>query len=413
MIKVILNIIKWSERYTNTDMVYVIKNTFWLNLNSTITSIFSFVLSILIARFIDKDVYGTYQFILSIGIIVNAFTLTGMNTAITNAVAKGEDDGILISSVKYQIRLSFIPFIVGLLISIYYLTQNNTIIFIGVFIVSIMIPLTNTFNTWGAFLNGKKDFKKIFIYNQIINIAYYSSLIFIIIKYPKTLILVFVSLTVTMLANLFIYKSIAKEINSRYYSQETIDHGRKLSISNILPIILMQADNLIVFHILGPKMLAVYLFASNIPERFIGIIRPLSNIAFPKISVLPNENLYQNILQKTKKMFLLSLIFAIFYILISEPLFKIFFSEYMESLRYSQYYIVSLVISMTSSLFFIALQTRKSKYIYAINIAYPIVSLAILYILTNNMQITGTIIAKILSSIILMLTLIFFLKRHK
>lgn len=413
MIKVILNIIKWSERYTNTDMVYVIKNTFWLNLNSTITSIFSFVLSILIARFIDKDVYGTYQFILSIGIIVNAFTLTGMNTAITNAVAKGEDDGILISSVKYQIRLSFIPFIVGLLISIYYLTQNNTIIFIGVFIVSIMIPLTNTFNTWGAFLNGKKDFKKIFIYNQIINIAYYSSLIFIIIKYPKTLILVFVSLTVTMLANLFIYKSIAKEINSRYYSQETIDHGRKLSISNILPIILMQADNLIVFHILGPKMLAVYLFASNIPERFIGIIRPLSNIAFPKISVLPNENLYQNILQKTKKMFLLSLIFAIFYILISEPLFKIFFSEYMESLRYSQYYIVSLVISMTSSLFFIALQTRKSKYIYAINIAYPIVSLAILYILTNNMQITGTIIAKILSSIILMLTLIFFLKRYK
>lgn len=412
----LLKIVKWTERYTKTDMLYVIKNSFWLNSSSVLTSIFSFILSILIAKFIDKEVYGTYQFILSIGVIINAFTLTGMNVAITNSIAKGEDDGILISSVKYQIKLSFIPFIIGLILSCYYFINGNVLIFYGILIVAIAIPLTNAFNTWNAYLNGKKDFKSIFLYTQFVNIIYYLSLILVIIKFPNLILLVFISLFSNLISNLIIYKNIIKKFNIKEKSiqlQESLNYGRNLSLSNILPIIMLQSDNLIIFHLLGPKMLAIYLFASNIPDRFISLLRPLSNIAFPKISSIPDENLYSNVIDKTFKLFYLSLFFAILYFFISEPLFKIFFNQYLTSVKYSQLYMLSLVASMTYSLLLVALQTRKSKYIYIINVIYPFLSLSLIYIGTLKFQITGTIIAKILSNIILLIALIIFLKRHK
>jgi short subunit fatty acids transporter len=61
----LISLLRKSEKYTKTDMVYLLKGGFWLNLNNVISSGLSFVLSILFAKYVSKEAYGSYQFLIS------------------------------------------------------------------------------------------------------------------------------------------------------------------------------------------------------------------------------------------------------------------------------------------------------------------------------------------------------------
>jgi len=58
-------ILRYSERYTQTDMVYFASGGFWLLLGQFISTISAFLLLIAFANFLPKEVFGTYQYILA------------------------------------------------------------------------------------------------------------------------------------------------------------------------------------------------------------------------------------------------------------------------------------------------------------------------------------------------------------
>ena len=78
-----------SEKYTKTDMLYLARGGFWLTLGQGLGIIAGLLLVIGFANLLPKEVYGNYKFILSLGGIIGAFTLTGMSIAVTQAVARG------------------------------------------------------------------------------------------------------------------------------------------------------------------------------------------------------------------------------------------------------------------------------------------------------------------------------------
>jgi O-antigen/teichoic acid export membrane protein len=224
----LLSLVRWSEKYTKTDMVYVLTNTFWMNANTLVVTGGSFLLYLVIGNYLAKEVYGIYQFVLSVGLIINSLTLTGMNIAVNRSVARGYD-GILQISVREQLKYSILPFIVGIGISIYYLINNNTLLFFGIILTSIILPITNSLNTWSAFVNGKKDFKTWFLYNQIINILYYGGLIAIILFIPKSIFLILVSLLSNLISNAIAYKKTIEkyEPDETKIDDETLIYGKK------------------------------------------------------------------------------------------------------------------------------------------------------------------------------------------
>lgn len=409
MRSVLLNILKKTEKYTKTDMIYVVKNSFWINTNTIIITILSFITSVLIANLLTKETYGIYQFILSIGLIINSLTLTGMNIAVTQAVARGFD-GVLKSSIKLQLKLAFIPFLTGLLISIYYFLNNNKILSLGILLTSIIIPLTNALNTWSAYLNGKKDFKTLFSYNQIINFLYYGSLFFCIFIAKDAIYLVSITLIANLISNYIAYRFTNKKYKiTGNEDGNALDYGIKLSISGILPTIAIHIDNLIIFHFLGAQNLAIYLFASNIPERFMNFLRPISNIALPKMATQKPEEIAKTMKDKIFRFLLLSSFFGIVYVIISPFVFNTIFKQYTDSIIYSQIYIISLVISTISSLPMTSLYATKSKKVYILNIIHPIFSITVLYLFIYKFGIWGAIYGKILTNIFLLTSSVFFI----
>ena len=59
-----LQILRWSERYTRTDMRYLAEGGFWVTANCVLQVALGLVTTIALANLLPKEALGTFQFIL-------------------------------------------------------------------------------------------------------------------------------------------------------------------------------------------------------------------------------------------------------------------------------------------------------------------------------------------------------------
>jgi O-antigen/teichoic acid export membrane protein len=407
----LIRLLRWSEKYTKTDMVYFAENSFWINANTIIVTIFSFILSILFARFVSKEVYGTYQFLLSISSILTALTLTGMNSAVGNAVARGFEK-VFSDSIKIQLRFAILPFLASMVLSIYYLLQDNLVLSLGAVAIGLIMPLTNTFNTWGAYMTGKKAFKPIFFYTQIVNLFYFGTMLVPIFWLPQALPLVLVNIVFGLLANFIIYLQVNKKYPPNNQGEEgALKYGKLLSLSNILPIAVFHIDNIVVFHFLGAVELAIYSFASNIPDRFMSLLRPVPTIAFPKFAEMGESGVGRVLLQKLYRFLLAAVIAGLIYILAAPYIFHYLFPQYQDSLLFSQVYVAVSALSVVTSLSTTALFATRSPKIYITNVVNPLVGISTVILGGYFFGMWGVIGSRVISNAFNLVTTTYFIKR--
>ena len=71
-------LLRKSERYFKTDMVYVARGGFWVTAGNIVSALAAFGLAVAYANLLPKESYGTYKYILSLAGIIGAFSLTGL-----------------------------------------------------------------------------------------------------------------------------------------------------------------------------------------------------------------------------------------------------------------------------------------------------------------------------------------------
>ena len=186
----IYNLLRWSEKYTKTDMVYLAKGGFWLTLRQVASIILSLLLVIAFTNYLSKEVYGTYNFVLSLAKILAIFTLTGMSTSIVQSVARGYE-GSFLPALKTKLRWGTLSILASLGLSGYYFLQENTILAICFLISACFLPLINSFNLYGFFLNGQKKFDVQAKYSIITQIISTTSLIAVLFFTKNLFLLIF------------------------------------------------------------------------------------------------------------------------------------------------------------------------------------------------------------------------------
>ena len=100
-------ILRISEKYTKTDMVYLASGGSWILIGTFISSLSSLLLVIAFGNLFPPEKYGVYQYVFSIASILATPTLTGMNTALIQSVTNGFD-GSIIKGLSTKIRFGFI-----------------------------------------------------------------------------------------------------------------------------------------------------------------------------------------------------------------------------------------------------------------------------------------------------------------
>lgn len=166
-----LSVLKKTERYTKTDMEYLLSGGFWITLGQGLSAISGLILSYAFANLVPPEVFGNYRFILSIAGILGAFTLPGVATALVRAVALHEK-GVLRHTLFVRIYWGTIASGIALIIAGYYLfIEYNPSLAIALVISAVFLPLYDPVQMYSSYLSGKKDFRRTSLYVVIAHLA--------------------------------------------------------------------------------------------------------------------------------------------------------------------------------------------------------------------------------------------------
>ncbi len=404
------NLLRWSEKYTKTDMIYLARGGFWLTSNRILGAITALALAIVYANLLPKESYGLYKYVLSIIGIIVITALPGMNGSLARSIVRGYE-GSVKKVIKTKFKWSIIGVMIGLGISMYYFYNENTVLGISFLIAGILSPITSSF-VYGPYFEAKKMFKQAAIYSSISQILIAGLIIATLLFSPNVISLIlvyFVSLFLIQLT--FFYLVFKKNKLNDKEDPEVISLGKHLSVMNVLGVISNQIDKILMWHFVGPVQLAVYSFATVPITQFQSLLKSVPILAFPKIASQDT-----NVLKKTlpKKIFKFSLILVIptvLYILAAPFLFKIIFPEYMDSVKYSQYFALILLLFPFRMFSHPLLAQAKKKSLYIEQTVTPIIKISLLFILLPIYGIIGAIAALMISSIIGSATVYYLFKK--
>ncbi len=398
---IIIGILRWSERYTKTDMVYLMQAGWWLNLGVVITSFLSLLLSIAFANLLPPSTYGLYQYLLSISGLIASLALPGMNSAVAQAVARGYE-GVLRKSVRAQLKWFPIPFSIALITALYYFAHGVTDIGIGLIAVAILTPMVNVFNTYSAYLEGKQDFRRSFFLNLLVILSSYGSMFLAVIFAKDAAALIIVNLGVNVIVTAFAYyKTLqACKPDDTKFDPQTITYGKQLSVLSTVGL-LNQLDSVLVFHFLGAVQLAVYSFATLLPERVGSLLNFIGTASLPRFATQPLSYIRTHILEKVWRLAAVAVAAAVVYALIAPLLFHLLFPKYVTAIPYTQAFaaIIALIAltNITNSLLY---AKRFTKEIYVIGFTQPILLIILQVPLLIRFGIAGMVAAQLVTSFV-------------
>lgn len=389
-----------TERYTQTDMVYLVKGGFWLTSGQIVSTLASFLLAIAFANLLDIAVYGYYKYILSLTGILVIFTLPGIGTALTQATARNLE-GSFYTGFKTKLKFGTLSSLAAVILAGYYFFQGNYTLPIPLLIVAVFFPLMQSSQIYGSFLAGRKLFKTATKYNVLSQILSVGALITALFFTKNLFLLIAIYFISNTSLNYFFY--LFTKIKFRPKKNEdlkTLAFGRHLSLMEIIGVVASYIDGILVFHYLGAIELAVYSFAIAPPEQIKGFLKSIQTLALPKFAQKTKEEIRATIFKKNVKLFFFLLLIVCLYILIAPFLYKIFFPKYLEAVFYSQIFSVSL-LAYVIFLPLTALQSQMAtKKLYKINTYGSLVQILLLFLFVYFFGLLGAILAKVISRFI-------------
>ncbi len=410
----VYKILKWSEKYTKTDMIYLSKGGFWVTITQIITSASSLVLTLFFANYLSKTDFGTYKYIISIYGLLSISSISGLGIAVTQAVSRKEKV-LLLPLLKSKIKWGFVGLLLSLMLGGYYLYNGNSILFYGMIISGIFIPFIDPLNIYDAKLTGEKKFNISTKFQTITQIINTIAVIIAIILKLNILIIIAVFLISLLIPRIVIFKKMLRQeaLENIQEEKNTVDkiinYGKHLSVIEVLNSVSKYADKILVFQHLGSIELAIYTFAVSPPEYIATFLGNLQNVFLPKLS--ENKKI-KNISGKIFLFLLFSIMLSILYIIFTPLIFNYFFKSYLESVKLSQIYAISICTVALYIPLTIMRARRQIKDLYKYNLIISITSIIILFI-SVRYNLIGVIIGRVIIKFLNLIMALLFSKPSK
>ncbi|MCH8889274.1 oligosaccharide flippase family protein [Patescibacteria group bacterium] len=393
----IYNLLRWSEKYTKTDTLYLTKSGYWLSIGHGVAILSGLLLSIAFANFFPKESFGTYKFVLSMIGILGAFSLTGMGTAITQSVARGFGNALR-RGFKINLKWSVVVFFGGLLLSAYYYINGNTLLSISFLLAGTLSPIIASTNLYSAYLIGKKDFKRNSFYSMVRNIAPAIAIIVALFLTDSLLIILTVYFFSGAIISLFLYRATTHHYQNddNEEDRELTSYSGHLSVMGIVGQITNHLDKILIFHFLGAVPLAIYAFAIAPVNQLQAGKKILSKLVLPKLSERSFEELQKSTPRKALLLTVYALVLAGVYVLLAPYFYKFLFPQYLDSVFYSQIYSLTL-LAISGTMFNETLVAhKKKKELYLHRTIVPTVQIVLFFILLPLFGLMGLIVTHVI-----------------
>lgn len=403
-----IRLLRWSERYLKTDMLYLAGGGFWVIVGQAVSSLSVFALAVAFANLVPPEVYGTYKYILSLAGIFAIFALPGMNTSLMQTTARGADSTIY-AATRARILYACIGSIFALVGSAYYLYNGNAQLSIALLIIAASLPLFDTFYSYPSYLVGKRRFDLRAKYHAVVHVVSMLAVVAMIVVTDNLALILIAYFVPHICVRAALYHYVTRTIPqtaTTHENAEVVRYGKHLTAMQILSMVANEIDKVIIWKFLGPVHVAIYTFALAVPEQIKGPLKGVGELAFPKFASQTSEQIKGNLPALWRKLGLYALLLfgiSLLYVLAAPYIFQLVFPQYVESVRYSQLYALTIVTGVASIPIAILGAQKRTRTQYIISIIQPVIAIGLLVFLVPIYGIMGAVIAIMLSKFITVL----------
>jgi len=406
------SILKWTEKYTKTDMTYLAKGGFWLSATQGAAILSSLLLSVAFANLVSPEVYGQYRFVTAAATIIAAFSLTGMATSIVQSVARGFE-GTLQSGVKENLRWSVGVIVLSLCTALYYFINENQTLALSFVVIAVTSPIITSTSLYQSFLNGKKDFKQAALMFSIHKTLLLGimGVTLLLTKQPILIISIYF-ITEAIIASTFYLLTLKKYApNSKVESNNNFN--KHLSIMDILKIVGNNVDKIFVFQQMGAVELAMYAFARAPITELSGIDKIFGSLALPKLSQRTFIEIKQSLPRKVFLLTLAAITIMSVYIYSAPYLFSFLFPQYIGAVPYSQVYALILIFSPGILFSKALIAHQKTQALYILKTVPLVLKIVLMLIFIPFFSLWGVIVSLLISQMIHYSFLLYFFFKSK
>jgi O-antigen/teichoic acid export membrane protein len=364
----LLRIVHWAGTFARMDMKYAMTGGFLLSITQVTSALFGIALTIAFANLLSPEVYGTYKYVLATYALVGIAALPGLETALLQAMSRGFDRSFL-KGLAIKIRWGFLGTAASFCYAAYHWSRGEDTIGVLFIIVGIALPLMETLGLYTTYLNGKKKYGLWTIVEVSIQACSTATLLTTMYFTSNLVALMIAYFLPYITVRGIVTVSISRRISQNAESDEgVLQYSKSLTIFHVLSRLIGSADQIVLFHLLGPVSVAVYSLATAVPMRMQGLFRITGTLAFPKFAARSGAEIARAL---PRKMLLFGC--AIFgmcaaYVFIAPALFTYVFPRYAPAIPYSQmavFYTLSAVTYPFSSYLF-SHKKLRANYIMAV-----------------------------------------------
>lgn len=406
------------QRMANFDVHYYFKNSVWLGGSQIVTAVLSLATMSALGYYLPKETFGEYRYLLSVASVIGIFYLSGYTTTITQEIAKGNLN-FYTSAAKNVFYSSLIGTIISLVLSGYYIFNQNYTLGLGLLLIGVTTPFLNKYLLATSFFFGQKEFKKNAKLVLIPDII--STIVLVIVSYfnSSTVILLFSYLATNLIGNLIIHRQVTSKLEiatstekfSLWQLFKSFDKDSlHYSMINLIGVVGINLDKLLIFTLIGSKELAIFFFAQAIPLQARGMLRIIHNLTFSKF--VNKEINILRVYSSITVLFFLGLIGVATYIVISPYIFKYLFPQYIDSIYVSQMYSLSLItypaIYLLSGILF---AKNMKEQILRLALISNFSSMVLMFASISYYGVSGLIYSAIVNSILILILNLFYVTK--
>lgn len=368
MKKQLNKLLSWTETFARVDIRYLLSGGFFLTLNQITSAIFGLVLTIAFANLVEPEVYGTYKYVLATYSLFTIVTLPGADTAILRAIAQGREYAFT-AGIKLKAKWGLLGTMASIAYAAYNFSLHNTVLGNIFILVAIVIPFMETGTLYIAYFNAKKQYRLWTLAEIVTQTISTISLLTTMYLSTSLIVLMIAYFLPYVLARSILTYFVAKCIHQEYSNVSDVQtYARSVTVFQVLTKLITSADQIVLFHFLGPASVAIFSIASAIPNRIKSVFRITGTLAFPKLVNRTGTEMFTTMPRKMLLFGIAILGICISYAIVAPLFFTYIFPKYMHSVAFSQILVFSTISSITYpfSSFLFAQKKIKENYVFAV-----------------------------------------------
>lgn len=360
----LIKALRWSERYTKTDMVYLASGNFWLTGGRVLSVGTGMILTVAFANLVSPDVFGTYKYVLATAGLVGVFSLNGMNGTVQRFIAQGKKH--VVPALFRITILSGIPASLAIAVAAgYYFVQGNATLGWSFLFIALTNPLLNGFALGKSILQGTGDFKGLTIWSVPRTALSVALLVATLLLTKNVVIILFVYFASNFAIGLLGYRWAMRRTDiqpSERDVPEALRFGWHMSLLGFFGAGVGYLDQLLLWHFTDPATLVVYTLALKPIQEVNNFFNNFTTMGFLKMAAKSRHDAYRALPFRLFQLFGASVAAMCLYVILVPILFWILFPQYTSAIVVSQVLALTIILqprALVEQLFFAHGETRK------------------------------------------------------